>query len=186
MYIDWTDRNQFQPSYLPTFLTKPVFLLLFEIFLLPSLLTTSSHRSKKTVVMKHSKMNIGMKIKFELYGELCINWLKNTIKLIKVTYWSGIVTSCENFIILNPISSYHSSAPFNIKTIAICNPQGNPPKSQNVLSKFQHWEIPIYGCCSKFGLVPDTSKHLSYHHTKKSFTICLTVHLKQITNLQSP
>ena len=42
-------------------------------------------RSKHTVVMRHHNMSIGMKIKFELYGEPCINWLKNTIKLIKVS-----------------------------------------------------------------------------------------------------
>lgn len=53
-------------------------------------------RSKKTVVMKHSKMNIGMKIKFELYGELCINWLKNTIKLIKNFYDAWIPKAQQN------------------------------------------------------------------------------------------
>lgn len=51
-------------------------------------------RSKHSVFMKHHKMNIGMKIKFELYGEQCINWLKSTIRLIKVS--REVRTSLQN------------------------------------------------------------------------------------------
>jgi len=53
-------------------------------------------RSKHSVVMKHHKMNIGTKIKFELYGEQCINWLKYTIKLIKNFYDAWIPKAQQN------------------------------------------------------------------------------------------
>ncbi|KAL5250985.1 hypothetical protein ACHWQZ_G016645 [Mnemiopsis leidyi] len=55
-------------------------------------------RSKHSVVMKHHKMNIGTKIKFELYGEQCINWLKYTIKLIKNFYDAWIPKAQQNVI----------------------------------------------------------------------------------------
>lgn len=55
-------------------------------------------RSKQSVLVKRRRMDIGTKIKFELYGDLCINWLQNTIKFIKSFYQDWICKAEQNVI----------------------------------------------------------------------------------------
>eukprot|EP00116_Pleurobrachia_bachei_P007665 sb/3467927/ len=53
-------------------------------------------RVKQSVVIRHHKLTISMKIKFELYGETCINWLRSTIRLIKNFYDAWIPKAHQN------------------------------------------------------------------------------------------